>query len=263
MNDLMIVKLGGSVITNKGEYPPSVNKDRINRIARELSIHNGPMIAVLGGGAHGHQPASRYGFGNPNTPRRKRLAGIPKIRKNMSLLSSEVVGSLQDSGLPAVAFPPFAFTYLRDTNIRHFPCSLIEKALNSDFLVVTHGDVCFDETLGASILSGDTIVVYLANRLNPLGVYIGTDVDGVFDENPDNNPHAKVIPVIHSKEMKEVLSSTGPSSSVDVTGGMNNKVRELLTINQRTRIAIFNLNISGRLSDLLKGKTPVCTLIQP
>jgi len=263
LKDLIIVKLGGSVITNKGESPPSVNNDRIHRIARELGNHNGPMIAVLGGGAHGHQPASRYGFGNPKTPRRKRLAGLPKIRNNMSILSSEVVGSLQDSGLPAVAFPPFTFARLRDNHIQHFPCSFIEKALNSDFLVVTHGDVCFDEKLGASILSGDTIVVYLANRLNPTGVYIGTDVDGVHYENPDTNPKAKVIPVIQSNDIEKTLSSTGPSSSVDVTGGMDNKVRELLTINQRTKIAIFNLNIAGRLSTLLKGKTPICTLIQP
>ncbi|MFO7837182.1 MAG: isopentenyl phosphate kinase [Candidatus Thorarchaeota archaeon] len=263
MKHLTIVKLGGSVITNKDETPPSVNKNRINRIGRELGISKGPMIVVLGGGAHGHQAARKYGFGDIKTPKRRRLAGVPEIRHNMSLLSLKVIQSLQAMGLPAVIFPPFAFVNLVNNHIQHFPCSLIEKALESNLLVVTHGDVCFDDHLGASILSGDTIVVYLANRLNPSGVYIGTDVDGVFTDNPNLNPDAKIIPVIQSKDRDEVLSNAGPSSSVDVTGGMDKKIKELFNIKQNTRIAIFNLTISGRLSALLTGKTPTCTIIQP
>lgn len=263
MKHLAIVKLGGSVITNKGKSPPSVNKNRVRRIGQELAEFEGSLIVILGGGAHGHQPANKYGFGNPATTKERRLAGLPKIRHNMSLLSLEVIESLRNLGLPAVSFPPFAFAKLSNNQIQHFPSSLIKKALESDFLVVTHGDVCFDEHLGASILSGDTIIVHLANELNPWGVYIGTDVDGVFTDNPHINPDAKVIPVIQSKEKSTTLSKTGPSSSVDVTGGMDKKVKELFNITPNTRIAIFNLQVAGRLSTLLQGETPICTIIHP
>jgi isopentenyl phosphate kinase len=107
--------------------------------------------------------------------------------------------------------------------------------LENGLVVLTHGDVCFDEETSASILSGDTIAVYLAKELNAETILIGTDVDGVMDDNPKLNPSAKHIPVINQENKESILSKTGPSTNTDVTGGMLKKLSELLEISNQNR----------------------------
>jgi len=257
-----IVKLGGSVITHKSTSPPRVDNQAIRRIVLELKTHKDQLIVVLGGGAHGHQAAHQFGFGNPTTPKEHLLAGVPAIRHNMTLLSLEIEQAMQNAAIPTVVFSPFSFVMLHNGLISTFPIEQIKKALEAGITVVTHGDVCFDDILGASILSGDTILVYLAKTLAAASVYIGTDVDGVFEADPRDNPSAKIIPVIDNSNMRRVLSGTGLSKATDVTGGMAAKLGELTQLaGKSTEVTIFNLSVPGRLEALLSGKPIVCTRI--
>jgi isopentenyl phosphate kinase len=259
----IIIKLGGSVITHKDSSPPRINEEHLSRIVEELTICKTPLIIVLGGGAYGHQAAHRHGFGNPESSSKQRLAGIPDIRHNMSLLASKVEDEMNSHGVPSVVFSPFTFVTLRDNLIKDFPTTIIKRTLETGTAVVIHGDVCFDENESASILSGDTIAVYLAEELAAKAVFIGTNVDGVLEEDPQYNPKARYISLINHSNMNQVLLHTGPSSSTDVTGGMKKKIKDLLGLsNQNTDIAIFNLLIPGRLTELLLGKPTICTRIQ-
>ncbi|PNX52408.1 MAG: hypothetical protein BV458_09725 [Thermoplasmata archaeon M9B2D] len=263
MDSPIIVKLGGSVITFKGSSPPRVNDEQLSRIAEELTVCNSPLILVLGGGAHGHQAAHKHGFGTPNSSSEQLLAGIPDIRHNMSLLASRVESEMNHQGVPSVVFSPFTFVTLQDNLIDDFPLDIIKKTLKTGAAVIIHGDVCFDRTKSVSILSGDTIAVYLAEKLSAKAVFIGTNVDGVLEENPQINPRAEYIPLINRVNINQVLAHTGPSSDTDVTGGMTKKISELLELsNQNVDIAIFNLLIPGRLTDLLNEKPTICTRIQ-
>lgn len=260
----IIVKLGGSVITHKESSPPTTNDENLSRIAKELKSYKGGLVVVLGGGAHGHQAAHSYGFGNPNTPKERLLMGIPHIRHNMSILALKVESELNNEGIPTIVVPPFTIVTLRNKSIQDFSTTTMKKALESGCVVVTHGDVCFDEERGASILSGDTIAVFLAKKLDAKSIYIGTDVDGVLDDNPKLNPSAKHIPVIDHSNKEDVLTKTGPSKNTDVTGGMSKKVNELLELaKQDLDIVIFNLTVPSRLTSLLLGESIVCTRIKP
>ncbi len=260
---LTLVKLGGSVITQKQISPPTVYKMAISRIAKELRTHQGPLIVVLGGGAHGHQAAHIYGFGDSSTPPEKLLSGIPLIRHNMTLLSLEVEQALNANGLPSVVIPPFSSVSLHDGEIMNFPTDIIKWTLEAHCAVIIHGDVCLDDVRGASILSGDTISVYLAKALDIQRVFIGTDVDGIFEENPHANPNATLVPVIDSSNKNFVLAGAGASASTDVTGGMARKAQELIELaNQTTQVAVFNLTSPGRLTALLAGKSTTCTRIE-
>ncbi len=259
---LVIVKLGGSVITQKASTPPEIDKNNIGRIAEELKTHDSQLIVILGGGAHGHQAAHAYGYGNPATPRSKLLKGIPHVRHNMSTLALEVEAILNNTGIPGVVISPFTAVWLRDGRIADFPLDLIQKSLDSDLVVILHGDVCFDIIKGASILSGDTIAVHLARELSAAALYLGTDVDGVFDDDPNHNPQARLIPLISNSNKDEVLKRSGPSSATDVTGGMAKKISELIKLSSSgTDIAIFNLTVPNRLSDLMSGRPIPCTKI--
>lgn len=260
--NLTIVKLGGSVITNKASTPPEINRSNLVRIAEELKNYGGRLIIVLGGGAHGHQSAHSHGYADSSTPPNQLLKGIPHVRHNMSILALEVETILSNAGIPGVVIAPFSASWLSNGSIVKFPLKLIQKSLDAELVVITHGDVCYDEVLGASILSGDTIAVHIAEKLSAAALYLGTDVDGVFEDNPRINPQAKLIPVIDKSNMKEVLQKSGPSSATDVTGGMTKKLKELFKISSTgTEIAIFNLTAPNRLSDLLLGTPTYCTRI--
>ena len=263
LKSLTLVKLGGSVITQKKFSPPTVDEMAINRIAKEIQAHKGPLIVVLGGGAHGHQAAHTYGFGDSSTPPEKLLAGIPSIRHNMTLLSLEVEQALNANGIPSVVIPPFSSVSMHDGVISSFPTDIIKGALEARCAVIIHGDVCLDDIQGASILSGDTISVYLAKALDIQRVFIGTDVDGIFEEDPRINPNATLVSVIDSSNKDSVLAGAGTSAAIDVTGGMTQKTQELLELaNQTTQVAIFNLMVPGRLTSLLEGKSTICTRIE-
>ena len=263
LDNPIIVKLGGSVITHKGSSPPRINDEHLGRIAEELVACNNPLIVVLGGGAHGHQAAHKHGFGTPDSPSSRLLAGIPDIRHNMSILASRVEVEMNNHGIPSVVFSPFTFVTLRDNLIDDFPIGIIKKTLETGAAVIIHGDVCFDETNSVSILSGDTIAVYLAQKLVAKAVFIGTNVDGVLEEDPQINPRARYIPLIDRSNMSRVLIHTGPSSETDVTGGMAKKIHELLELsNLSVDIAVFNLLIPSRLTGLLKEEPTVCTRIR-
>ncbi len=263
MESPVIVKLGGSVITHKDSSPPRVNDEHLSRIARELANHDSPLIIVLGGGAHGHQAAHKHGFGSLETPSQQLLAGIPDIRHNMSILALRVEEEMNKQGVPGVVFSPFTFVTLRNNHIEHFPTAIIKRTLNAGSSVVIHGDVCFDVIRSVSILSGDTIAVHLAEKLAARAVFIGTNVDGVLEENPIRNPAARCIPLIDRSNKDRILANTGPSSSTDVTGGMARKISELLQLSdQNVEVAIFNLLRPARLTALLSGKPTICTRLQ-
>jgi isopentenyl phosphate kinase len=263
LNSLAIVKLGGSVITHKESSPPRVNKDNLYRIARELRNHEVELIVVLGGGAHGHQAAHKYGFGNNSATPELLLEGVSPIRHNMTVLSLEVEQVLNSEGVNAVVLPPFTMVTLQNRKITDFPTGMIRRTLDSGLVAVTHGDVCFDSTLGASILSGDTIAVHLAKEMKAKALYIGTDVDGVLEEDPRINPETKHIEVIDTSRWDTIAAMTGPSSATDVTGGMKKKLDEISTLaGLDIDIAVFNLGVSNRLSSLLSGTTTLCTRIR-
>ncbi len=263
LENITIIKLGGSVITKKDSMPPEVNDEHIHRIAQELTVYDGKIIIILGGGSHGHQAAHKYGYGNPSTPSNQLIQGIPYIRHNMTLLSTYVEQVFNKQGLPGIVFSPFMFVTLNNGEIEKFPLEIIKNVLNNNLVLIIHGDVCFDKTKSASILSGDTIAAYLAYNLPVRRVLIGTNVDGVFDADPKINPNAKCIPLIDKSNQDLILQKTGPSSSTDVTGGMNKKIKELLTFaNQDVEVVIFNLLVPERLSNLLKGNPTICTRIQ-
>ena len=131
-------------------------------------------------------------------------------------------------------------------------------------MAIVHGDVCFDESFGASILSGDTIVAHLAKELEARSIYLGTNVDGVFDDDPKENPNATLIDEISVSDRDRLADHTKASRTTDVTGGMARKISDLFSLsNSEAEIAIFNLTVPGRLQSLLEGRPTVCTRVMP
>ncbi|RLI52587.1 MAG: amino acid kinase [Candidatus Thorarchaeota archaeon] len=264
MRELIILKLGGSVIT-RGEEKAEVDEENLRRLAREIAEAkrdgNFRLMVVHGAGPFGHVPARKYGLDKGLRDDRQ-LEGFSVTHQSMEKLNFSVVCSLREEGINAIAYQPSTLGILRDKELVYFPTRVLERLLEMDMIPVAYGDVLVDEKTGINILSGDHLVPYLARRLKADRVVIATDVDGVFNLDPKKHENAELIKEITSENVNSILE-VGTSRRTDVTGGMERKLNELLCLAAQ---GIHSEIVSGVKPDILKrallGEKGLGTLIR-
>lgn len=217
MSERMILKLGGSVITDKSAGC-AVNRARIASVASAIAgARTGGLIMIHGAGSCGHPEAKRYqldkGASLGNTD------GIFVTHRAVSSLNDAVVAALRDQGVAAIGVHPLHTGIADNGRLVGFECRHLEKMLMLGMVPVIHGDVVMDLSRGACIVSGDQLVRYLAVALGISRVGLATDVPGVLDG-------GVVVPKITRKTVPAL--QIGSSSHTDVTGGMKGKIDELL-----------------------------------
>jgi isopentenyl phosphate kinase len=249
----VILKLGGSVITDKGADNGVIREAELLRIAREVSGYGGKMIVVHGAGSFGHTYAKKYGL-----DRQFDLEGSVVTHESVKKLAATVVGALNRFGVRAVAVHPMGCTVCKNGRIESMYLENIKLMLEKGFVPVLHGDVVMDSELGTCILSGDQIVPYLAKELGVTRLGLGSAEDGVLDRD------GKPVPVITPGNFEEFRGCIGASGSTDVTGGMLGKVRELLELSKTSCITsyIFNAGKADNVHRFLHGD-PIGTRISP
>lgn len=252
-NEPVILKLGGSVITDKGADEGVVREADLFRIAQEISKFQGKMIVVHGAGSFGHTYAKKYGLDRNFDP-----AGAIITHESVKKLASRVVGALNHFGVRAVAVHPMCCTVCRKGRIESMYLENIKLMLENGFVPVLHGDVVMDTELGACVLSGDQIVPYLAKELGITRLGLGSAEDGVLDNN------GKPVPEITPDKFESIRHYIGGSGSTDVTGGMLGKVQELLELSKKSCITsyIFNAGKADNIYRFLNGES-IGTRISP
>lgn len=266
MDNTVILKIGGSVITKKSEDKLEVDERNLNRIAKEIAgalkrkkFH---LVVVHGAGPFGHVPAEKYGL-DAGYRSKSQLEGFSLTHQSMEKLNYIVVEALRRQGIPAVAYQPSAVGILKNKRLAYFPTGVIEGLLDLGMVPVCYGDVLLDLETGFSILSGDHLVPYLASKLNAKKVVIATDVDGIYDKDPKTGRNAKPVKEISRRNIKKILLSG--STSTDVTGGMKRKVEELLRLARKNKIRpeIVSALKPGNLRKVLLGERGLGTTITP
>jgi len=230
MSELVFVKLGGSLITDKTK-PFTARMDVINRLAMEIheAKKEGKLKVLVGhgGGSFPHVPAKKYavhkGVVSPET-----YKGVAEVQDAASRLNRIVVESLIESGENAVSVQPSACALARNGKIVHFDTKPLKRMLSETLLPVPYGDVVVDLERGCSILSTEVIFDYLARKLKPKRIILAGVTDGVFTSDPQINPKAERIPEITPENFEEIKSFLKGSHGIDVTGGMLHKVEILL-----------------------------------
>ncbi|HJH32800.1 MAG TPA: isopentenyl phosphate kinase family protein [Methanosarcinaceae archaeon] len=244
LNDITILKIGGSIITDKDADDGAPNNSEIKRIAGEISKHHGKLIVVHGAGSFGHPQAKKYALNKKFDAKGALITHI-----SVKALNHIVVESLANAGIDAIGVHPMGSTVSGDGRIAQMFIENIHLMLDNGFIPVLHGDVVMDTKLGTSILSGDQIVTYLAMQLGSARIGIGSAKDGVLDDKGDT------IAAITSSNFKDIKQYIGGSESTDVTGGMLGKVVELVRLCEMSNInsRIFNAGTSGNVSRFLDG----------
>ena len=98
-NDIVILKLGGSVITTKSK-PQTLNIQAIKNIAQVISNFDKPLIVVHGAGSFGHYFAKRFKISNQQTTSTR---AIIQIHKSMITLNNSITVSYTHLTLPTKA----------------------------------------------------------------------------------------------------------------------------------------------------------------
>ncbi|MDI9437339.1 MAG: isopentenyl phosphate kinase [Euryarchaeota archaeon] len=254
---MIILKLGGSVITRKEEKQPTLHQENLARISQEIA-NSGvkDLLIVHGAGSYGHRHAYHYQIGAPildgEDLARKRL-GFSITHQGVQELNLEVCRALLDQKIPAVPLSPSSFIHTHHKRIEEFETDLIGQYLELGLVPVLYGDVVLDQDLKIkmAVLSGDQILQYLAQQLGAEQVILGTDVDGIYNRNPKTHPNAQLIPLVTSLDDVDFLEG---AHTMDVTGGMGGKVKELLQLaEEEVESQIINLNVEGLLERALMG----------
>lgn len=255
----VIVKLGGSVITDKGKSF-SVKLSALKRLARELATFNGPLIVVHGGGSFGHPVASKYKIAEGYRDKGQ-LMGFSLTHRAMERLNSHVIDAFQEAGIPAISIQPSACAVVSGGRIKSMEIEPLKKLLSLGLVPVLYGDAVPDRRMGMSIISGDQIVVHLVKELGASRVIIGVDVDGVYATNPKKDGEAALVKKITPTNVK-LIASADAAGVKDVTGGMRKKVEELMKLTALgIEAEIVNAAKPNIIKDAIHGKRGLGTIV--
>lgn len=248
---LVFVKLGGSLITDK-RVRRAVRHEAIARISEEIAqaLAENPSLQMVlghGSGSFGHFAANAHKTAQ-GVQTIEQWRGFAEVAYEAAELNQIVLTALRDAGLPAMKFQPSASAKSESGKIISLDIRPIEFSLQRGLIPLVYGDVGFDELQGGTILSTEAIFFYLAQILNPERIILLGEVEGVLDT------EGNVITSITLETLAEVEAALGGSGGVDVTGGMETKVKDMLALTTEVpalSIQIANGTRPGLLRDLL------------
>lgn len=253
MQNLALIKLGGSVVTFK-DRPLTANTEAIDRISEGLKSLTIPAIIVHGGGSFGHYWSLQYDM--HTKPAKYDAHGVSVVHQSMIELNQIIVNSMIKSGLNPYGSQPSAFTS------GHRPIVPKIKQLfsmaSSRVLPVTFGDVVYTDNSRYSILSGDSLMTIIAKVLKPARVIFATNVDGIYGDLKER----KLVPLISASATGKSYQ-VSMSSVADVTGGMQRKITEAFKIaSGGMDVIMVNGLYPERIVEAAEGKPTVGSLIK-
>ena len=254
MSELVFVKLGGSVITDKTQSE-TARPDLIARMAREVAsalAQRGGLRLVLGhgSGSFGHMVARRFGT-REGVHGAEAWRGLAEVATVAARLNRMVVDAFTGAGIPVWSLQPSASAHCEGGVLKSMEIAPVTQALEHGLVPVLYGDVALDQSQGGTIISTEQIFAYLAHRLRPDRVILVGTVDGVFDTDPLSEPAARRIPEISEENWASVRTLLGGSHGTDVTGGMLAKAEEMINLARQIPGLEIQL-ISGESVDALK-----------
>jgi len=256
---LVLVKLGGSAITNKNrKYTPRYSV--IRNLARDVKrlSEKFQLILIHGGGSFGHPVAREYKI-HKGLFSKKQILGYSKVRYYMTMLNQVVLEQMINEGVPAVTLHTSNITTAQNGKIAFMDIDRVLQYLKLGMIPILYGDAVLDLERGFCIISGDQIISYLALKLKPWKVVLGTDVDGIYSKDPKKYPEAELIPVFSISKIERIKAE---KPEIDVTGGIIAKILEMRKVVEAgIPVVIGNITVKQGLLKLVEGEMSKYTKI--
>jgi isopentenyl phosphate kinase len=228
MPDLIFLKLGGSLLTDKNRAA-TPRQDVLERLAAELAAVRAarPEMRLLvghGSGSFGHVVGNRYGT-RQGVRDAAGWCGFAETAAAAARLNRLVVDALLAAGVPVWPVQPSASARCHDGMLTKLDIYPLQQALEHGLVPLTYGDVALDDVRGGTIISTEEIFAFLSPRLHTARIVLLGVVDGVYSGDPLRDPAAHRWSRLTPADVEILGTTLGQSHGVDVTGGMLTKVR--------------------------------------
>ncbi|NDB63161.1 MAG: gamma-glutamyl kinase [Nitrosopumilaceae archaeon] len=235
---MILIKLGGSIITNK-EKALSPRRKTIDNITKQLKKISEPIVIVHGGGSFGHYWSVKYDM--HTKPEKYDYHGVAIVKNSMIDLDKIILDSMTKNKLNPYCLPPTDF--MAGNKPITSKVKEIKKIAESNLIPITFGDALWYGQKKSYILSGDKIMSILAKILRPrLSIFV-LNVDGLYSD-------FKTKRLIY--DMKDQQANI-EEISMDVTGGMKRKVEEATRISKMgLKVFFVNGNKPQRIIDAVQ-----------
>ena len=237
---MILIKLGGSIITNK-QKPLSPRRKTIDNILKEIGKIKEPIIIVHGGGSYGHYWSVKYDM--HTKPAKTSPKGVAIVKNSMVELNKIILDSAVKNRINSYCLPPTDF--MNGNKAIKSKILTINDISKSGLTPITFGDALWFGQKKSYILSGDVIMTIIGKILKPRLSLFVLDVDGVYSD-------LKTKKLIHDfkKEKPEIKNN-----KMDVTGGMTRKITEANNMAKAgLKIFFVNGNKPKRITDAVSGK---------
>ncbi|MBR4244497.1 MAG: isopentenyl phosphate kinase family protein [Candidatus Methanomethylophilaceae archaeon] len=256
---MILIKLGGSVITDKSEYK-KFNREQTARLCAEIAASGKGVLVVHGAGSYGHVLSKQYQLQHGLQDFRQ-IPAVAQVQHDVRELSLNVVEEMIKVGMPAVSVPPGSCFVMDNGRLIVDNPESIKALAHIGVMPVLFGDVVADRSKGFGICSGDQAMEALAKIFKPDRIVFVSDVDGLYTADPKKDENAKLIPEVDGKMLDKLDSEL---TVADVTGGIRGKVDEMLKIcGDSGECILVNGTVPGRLLSLLRGEDVPCTKVRP
>ena len=262
---MIILKIGGSILTEKDSNESEVDTKSLKRIASEIKASLDKsfkeLIIVHGAGSFGHPPAKKYRIGEEfdKSEYPEKRIGFCETQNAVKELNMHICEAFIQEDLPIISIPASSFMTATNKRITEGNLKFFTKYLDEGFIPVIYGDVVLDSEVGICVISGDQLIQYLAVNLKADRVILGTDVDGVYNKNPKTHDDAIFFDKFTSLEDLDTFEGT---TNVDVTGGMVGKIKELLYLaDLGIESKIINAEVEDNIFKVLENKEVKGTVI--
>lgn len=227
MTRLVFVKLGGSLITDKlreATARPALIRQLADEL-RQARLAQPELQVVLGhgSGSFGHWEAQRY-HTREGVTNAEGWLGFARVGAAAARLNRLVTDTFLHAGVPVVSLPPSTAAITDGGAVVSYALEPLHHALRAGLIPLVFGDVVFDRSRGGSILSTEDVFVHLAQHLQPQHIILLGNAPGVQDQ------QGRVIAEITPTNYAEIEPYLGGSGGVDVTGGMRDKVQQMLRL---------------------------------
>ena len=259
---LNLIKLGGSLITNKSKPFTLHRKMLENVVAQIKQAHDegARLIVGHGQGSFAHVPAEKYRTmeGNINE---ESIYGAAVVEDVACQMNRIVVGEMLKQNIPAVTQQSASLFSLQTRESKpEISLNNVQSLLSGGFVPVVYGDVLFTQDGNFTIYSTEKVLNNLALALRAAGETIGKvihcgETDGFLKD-------GQVVPKITPETHQEMLSAMDKAKGFDVTGGMEHKVEMALNLAQEGIDSfIVGNNHGGNLYRTIVGKDYIGTRI--
>lgn len=268
MKDLTVLKLGGSLLTEKSK-PYTLREDTLKAVVQEIRhcLDAGlleSLIVVHGVGSFGHPPVIEHrlyrGFESPD-----QLLAISKTQTTVNELRMEIVRAFQAAEIPVNLFHPSSMVVSNKMRMEEYFLESLRGYLELGMTILLGGDMIFDRAMGFSVGSGDQLAVILAKELDAQRLLFAMDVGGVYDGDPSKDDEASLISEISLKEIDAILQQIDARAGRDASGAMQGKLRSLLPLadqlDKGLEISLLSMMQPGQLVSALDRRDAPMTRV--